>query len=80
MIREYLNKDAHFTIVLSSAFINGGTSTLNIRGKIVRLDDEFAEIEFNPSSKMHKHLFARLDETSGKMLVNRKFISTITLL
>ena len=80
MLREYLNKDAHITIAFSTAFISGGATPLNIKGKIVRFDDEFAEIEFDPNNKMHKHLLAKLDETSGKMLVNRKFISTITLL
>lgn len=79
MLKDYLNKDAYITIVFSSSMIDGGTSTLYIKGKIIRYDNEFAEIEFDPNHKMQKYSYAKLS-TSGKMLVRTNFISTIILL
>ena len=80
MIREYLNKEAYITIILSAGTLNGGASTMRMCGKIVRYNEEFAEIEYDPNHKCQKEMFARLHHTSGKMLVRSKFISTIALI
>ena len=80
MLKDYLNKDAYITIVFSSVTIHGGSSIRYVKGKIVRYDNDFAEIEFDPTDKEQNSTYPKLSNTAGKMLVRLAYISTITLL
>lgn len=76
MINNYLNQDAIITIAFSG-YGAGGTGSLDICGKITSADNDFISIEYDPNRKENKFY---LKNTSGKMLINKQFLTSIILL
>ena len=75
-MESYLNKDAMIIISFGNGG-SGGSCPLEVVGKIKKFDSDFIEIEFDPS---HQPLRALLKNTSGKMLVNKKYLNSVILL
>ena len=76
MIKNYLNKEAKINVAFSS-WGSGGSCPVTITGKVINVNDEYVEIEFNPSNKEN---LIPLRKTSGKMIVRKEYIISIVLL
>ena len=76
MIEKYLNQEAEITIAFSRGS-SGGSIPNFITGKVINVNDEYVEIELNPSNKANS---TWLRKTSGKMIVRKEYIISIVLL
>lgn len=76
-IENYLNKEAIISIAFASHIIDGGSIPVSIVGKVVSVDNEFIDIEFDPDKKENK-LYVK--NTAGKMIVKKEYLISIILL
>lgn len=73
MIENYLNKEAKISIAFS--YKTGYGIPQKIYGKVVRVNDEYIEIEFDPKKNN-----GQIKKTSGKMLVRKQYVISIVLI
>lgn len=76
MINNFLNKEALISLAFAS-WTSGGSCPEKIIGKITDADDEFVCISYDPTLKGNKIYFKN---TSGKMLVRKDYLISVTLL
>ena len=71
-----MNKDALISLALAG--YDGSASM--VRGKIVRVDGDFIEIELNEKQPYTTGLMMYCKKTSGKMLFNKKYLISVCLM
>lgn len=72
MIKEFLNKEAIITVGFALGFYQAGSMPARIYGKITRMDENYAYIEFDPKNPINKDI--AMFNMSGAVIVNKNYI------
>ena len=75
-MEQFMNRDALISLALAGY---DGSANM-VRGKIVREDGDFIEIELNEKQPYTTGLMMYYKKTSGKMLFNKKYLISVCLL
>ena len=77
LMENFLNKDALIELCFA-AYGHYSAKPLSIFGKVTSIDNDFVTVEFNPNSQLK--IASPLLNTSGRMLINKNYLISITLL
>ena len=76
-MEQFINKDALISLALAG---DDGSADI-VRGKIVRVDGDFIEIELDEKQSFTRGLIMMYyKKTSGKMLLNKKYLISVCLM
>ena len=75
-MKDFLNKDAIINIAFSGYGV-AGYGSLDVYGQITSIENDMISISYDPNRKENRH---RMKNTSGKMLINKQYLVSVTLL